>query len=59
MSGVSTTSEIAAVASAFGWTWDDVRTVTERAVAGAFLPDDEKARLLDQVVRPGYAALVG
>ena len=57
MSGVSATSELAAVASAFGWTWDDVQTVTERALAAAFLPDAERARLLTDVVRPGYAAL--
>jgi adenosine deaminase len=33
--------------------------VTERALAAAFLPDDERARLLADVVRPGYAALRG
>ena len=57
MSGVSVTSEFADVASTFGWTWDDVETVTERAIARAFLPEHERARLLDTVVRPGYAAL--
>ncbi|MDK3256189.1 adenosine deaminase [Blastococcus capsensis] len=57
MSGVSATSEVTDVATTFGWTWDDVRTITERALAGAFLADDERARLLDEVVRPGYAAL--
>jgi adenosine deaminase len=57
MSGVSLSSELAAVAATFGWTWDDVRTVTERAVAGAFLPAEERARLLAEVVRPGFAAL--
>ncbi|MCA0146174.1 adenosine deaminase [Blastococcus sp. LR1] len=57
MSGVSVTSEVTDVATTFGWTWDDVRTVTERALAAAFLPDDERRRLLDDVVRPGYAAL--
>ncbi|MCZ2859506.1 adenosine deaminase [Blastococcus sp. VKM Ac-2987] len=59
MSGVSVTSEVTDVATTFGWTWDDVRTVTERALAGAFLPDDDRKRLLDDVVRPGYAALLG
>ncbi|WP_347057927.1 adenosine deaminase [Blastococcus sp. HT6-30] len=59
MSGVSVSSEIAGVATTFGWTWDDVRTVTERALAGAFLPAEERERLLDDVVRPGYAALLG
>jgi adenosine deaminase len=57
MSGVSLTSEFTHVAATFGWSWDDVRTVTERALAAAFVPDDERARLLDEVVRPGYAAL--
>ncbi|TQN41457.1 adenosine deaminase [Blastococcus colisei] len=57
MSGVSASSEIAAVAGTFGWSWDDVRTVTERALTGAFLDDGERARLLETVVRPGYAGL--
>ncbi|MGR6965976.1 adenosine deaminase [Geodermatophilus sp. URMC 61] len=57
MSGVSVTSELTDVAAAHGWDWDDVRTVTERALAAAFLPEEERARLLADVVRPGYAAL--
>jgi adenosine deaminase len=57
MSGVSVTSELTDVATTFGWGWDDVATVTERALAAAFLPDGERARLLIDVVRPGYAAL--
>lgn len=59
MSGVSASSELADVAATFGWGWDDVRTVTERAVAAAFLDDADRARLLTDVVRPGYAALQG
>jgi adenosine deaminase len=57
MSGVSVTSEFADVATTFGWGWDDVQTVTERALAASFADDDEKARLLADVVRPGYAAM--
>jgi adenosine deaminase len=57
MSGVSASSELAAVATTFGWSWDDVQTVTERALAAAFIGDVERTRLLDEVVRPGYAAL--
>lgn len=59
MSGVSLTSEVTDVATTHGWTWGDVQAVTERALAGAFLPDDERRRLLDDVIRPGYAALRG
>ena len=57
MSGVSVTSEFAGVASTFGWTWDDVETVTERAVTAAFLDEPERKRLLHDVVRPAYEAL--
>ena len=59
MSGVSVSSELTDVASTFGWSWDDVQTVTERALAAAFVGDAEKARLLADVVRPGYALLRG
>ncbi|HET6391701.1 MAG TPA: adenosine deaminase [Blastococcus sp.] len=58
MSGVSVSSEVAAVATTFGWSWDDVRTVTERALAAAFIGDGDRQRLLEQLVRPGYAALL-
>ena len=58
MSGVSVSREVAAVAATFGWSWHDVRTVTERALAAAFIADGDRQRLLEQVVRPGYAALL-
>jgi adenosine deaminase len=57
MSGVSLSGELRDVAGTFGWTWEDVQVVTERALAAAFLPDGERARLLTEVVRPGFAAL--
>jgi adenosine deaminase len=57
MSGVSATSELAAVASTFGWTWDDVQTVTERALSAGFAADCDRKRVLEEIVRPGYAAL--
>jgi adenosine deaminase len=57
MSGVSATSELVAVAETFGWTWEDVQAVTERALAAAFQPESERARLLTEVVRPGFAAV--
>src|SRR3954468_1011467 len=57
MSDVSASSELAAVTGTFGWGWDDVQTVTERALAAAFVDETERARLLADVIRPGYAAL--
>jgi adenosine deaminase len=59
MSGVSASSEVTAVATTFGWSWDDVQTVTECALAVAFIPEGDRKRLLNEVVRPGYAALRG
>ena len=59
MSGVSVSGELADVAGTFGWSWDDVATVTERALAGAFLSEPEKNRLVTEMVRPAYAALRG
>ena len=59
MSGVSASSELTDVATTFGWTWDDVRLVTERALAAGFAPDIERKRVLDELVRPGFAALRG
>jgi adenosine deaminase len=59
MSAVSASSEIADVATTFGWSWDDVQAVTECALAAAFLPEPDRKRLLTDVVRPGYATLCG
>jgi adenosine deaminase len=57
MSGVTPSGELAAVAAQFGWTWEDVQVVTERALAASFAEDAVRARLLADVVRPGFAAL--
>src|SRR5215218_2646183 len=59
MSGVSVSSEMADVTRTFGWSWDDVQTVTERALAAAFVDDAVRARLLADVIRPGYETLLG
>jgi adenosine deaminase len=59
MSGVSASSEMTAVATTFGWSWDDVQAVTECALSGAFIEDADKKLLLEQLIRPGYAALRG
>jgi adenosine deaminase len=58
MSGVSATSELADVVATFGWSWADVQQVTECALAAAFLDDAERTRLLHDVIRPAFAALV-
>ena len=57
MSGVTASSELTDVATTFGWSWDDVQTVTERALAGAFIPEPVLRNLLGEVIAKGYAEL--
>jgi adenosine deaminase len=42
-----------------GWTVDDLRWVTVNAMKSAFLPFDERLSLIEDVIKPGYAALAG
>ncbi len=57
MSGVSISSEMAALVDAFGYGWTDLRWLTINAMKSAFIPFDQRLRLIDEVIKPGYAAL--
>ena len=57
MSGVSVSSEMAALVDAFGYGWGDLRWLTINAMKSAFIPFDERLALIDDVIKPGYAAL--
>jgi adenosine deaminase len=57
MSDVTLSGEMHRLVEAFGWGLDVVCEVTERAAASAFLPIEERERLLVEVIRPGFAAL--
>jgi adenosine deaminase len=57
MSGVSMTSEMQAMVNTFGWTLADLRWVTINAMKSAFWPFDRRLALIDDVIKPGYAAL--
>ena len=57
MSGVSMTSEMAALNDAFGWGLEDFRWLTINAMKSAFLPFDERLEIINGTVQPGYAAL--
>ncbi len=59
MSDVSMTSEMAALNRAFGWGLDDFRWLTINAMKSAFLPFDERLGLINDTIKPGYAALSG
>ena len=59
MSDVSMTSEMAALNRAFGWGLDDFRWLTINAMKSAFLSFDERLGIINDTIKPGYAALSG
>jgi adenosine deaminase len=59
MSGTSMSREFALLAEAFGYGWADFRWFTLNAMKSAFLPFDQRLALIDEVVKPGYARLLG
>jgi adenosine deaminase len=57
MSGTSMTSEMAALVEAFGYDLARLRWFTINAMKSAFLPFDERLAIIEEIVKPGYAAL--
>lgn len=59
MSDTTMTKEMAAVCAAFGWGWPELRWLTVNAMKSAFIPFDERLALIDDVIKPAYADLMG
>ena len=57
MSGVSLSSEFATLDEAFGIGLGEMEWLTINALKSAFAPFDERLRLINEVVKPGYAHL--
>ncbi|MEA2631530.1 MAG: adenosine deaminase [Chloroflexota bacterium] len=57
MSNVTLSSEFAALDAAFGIGLGEMEWLTLNAMKSAFLPFDERLRLIDEVIKPGYARL--
>ena len=55
MSGVSLSSEFHALAQAFGYGWGDIEWLTLNAMKSAFAHFDERLRLINTVIKPGFA----
>ncbi len=58
MSGTSMSREMQLMVDDLGWTAEDLRWVTVNAMKSAFIPFDERLAIIEDVVKPGYAALV-
>ena len=56
MSGVTLSSEFAALCEAFGYGWSDVQWLTINAMKSAFAPFDERLELINTVIKPGFAS---
>jgi adenosine deaminase len=57
MSNVSMSSEMAALDAAFGIGLGEMEWLTINAMKSAFAPFDERLRIINEVVKPGYAHL--
>ena len=59
MSNTSMSKEMNLLVDAFGYGLDDLRWFTVNAMKSAFLPFDERLALINDVIKPAYAALKG
>ncbi len=55
MSGVTLSSEFAALSEAFGYGWSDIQWLTINAMKSAFAPFDERLEIINTVIKPGFA----
>jgi adenosine deaminase len=59
MSGTSMTREMSRLVEAFGYGSEDLRWFTINAMKSAFLPFDQRLELINDTIKPAYAALAG
>ncbi len=58
MSATSMTREMSLLAEAFGYDWSDLQWFTVNAMKSAFIPFDDRLDLINDTIKPGYAALM-
>jgi adenosine deaminase len=56
MSGTSMSREMGLLVGELGWTLEDLRWVTINAMKSAFIPFDERLAIIEDVIKPWYAA---
>jgi len=57
MSNTSMSQEMAGLVDAFGYGWDDLEWLTLNAMKSAFWPFDRRLAIINERIKPGYAAL--
>jgi len=53
------TREMALLVEAFGYSWEELRWLTVNAMKSAFIPFDERLMIINEIIKPGYAKLIG
>jgi adenosine deaminase len=51
--------EMHRLVEAFGYGWSDLERFTINAMKSAFIPFDERLAIIDGVIKPRYAVLIG
>jgi adenosine deaminase len=59
MSDTTMSHEMLRLVEAFGYGWSDLQRFTINAMKSAFIGFDERLAIINDIVKPGYAALMG
>ena len=57
MSDITLSQEFANLVEAFGYGWSELEWFTVNAMKSSFWPFDKRLRLINEIIKPGYAAL--
>jgi adenosine deaminase len=55
MSQTSMSFEMEEAVKAFGWDFAELQRITINAMKSAFIPSPERLKIIDGVIKPGYA----
>ena len=58
MSNTSMSKEMRLLVDAFGYDWADLQWFTVNAMKSAFIPFDDRLTIINEQIKPGYAALM-
>ncbi len=59
MSDTTMSQEMLRLVEAFGYGWSDLARFTINAMKSAFIPFDERLAIIDEVIKPRFAVLIG
>jgi adenosine deaminase len=57
MSNITLSDEFHNLVEAFGFGWDEIEWLTVNAMKSAFWPFDQRLRIIEGTIKPGYSAL--